>query len=373
MKIILRIITVIILASVLLVFMVWHGEIRTIASIHQVSNDDPYLLQAEYKASYDLDKVLAAGIDENSKLASFVIGQFSRGLYKPDLSGKKTGNGFACTSFQAKKSDGKGYLFGRNYDFFKNPTLVLKTTPKDGYASITTCDLSHLGYNLDKLPDSFGSKALCLGALYVPMDGMNEKGLCISIMALPNQPAWQNTGKPIAATTILMRLILDRCASVDEALDLISKLDIRHDQSKGGYHYLVADADGNCAAIEFDLFDGWKTMVKKKDEEQNSMLMTNHLLAPKYYTTEPDPVFGNPHSRSWWRYDVVKDYLDARNGIINSEEALQCLSDVHWTDLKWDNGFIENTQWSNVYDQTSLTLKMRDWYDYSVVHEFSLK
>lgn len=373
MKKLLKILLTALLAVTVAVLCVWQGEIRTLMGISKVSESDPYLYVADYKAPYDLDKVLEAGIDANTRLVEFVIARLSRGLYKPDLSGKQTGNGFACTSFQAKNADG-GYLFGRNYDFFKNPTLVLRSDPKEGYASISTCDLSHLGYNLEKLPDGLAAKALCLAAVYAPMDGMNEKGLCISIMALPKQAAWQDSGKPVAGTSIVMRLILDRCATVDEALELVNGLDIRHDQTAGGgYHYLVADARGNCAAIEFDLFDGWKTMVTRKPGNEDFMLMTNHLIAPKYYTTEPDPVLGNPHSKSWWRYETASAFLSGHNGVLTGEEAQQCLSDVHWKDLKWDNGMVEDTQWSNVYDQSALTLKLRDWYDYSMTHEFTVK
>ena len=360
-------------AIIIAALCVWQGELRTIAGIEQVSEDDPYLFYADYKASYDLDAVLEAGIDANTKLVEFVIGQLTRGLYKPDLSGKQTGNGFACTSFQARNAEGDGYLFGRNYDFFKNPTLVLRTSPSDGYASLSTCDLSHLGYKLDKLPESPASKALCLAAVYAPMDGMNEKGLCISIMALPKQAAWQDTGKPVVGTSILMRLILDRCATVDEALELVNSVDVRHDRTAGGgYHYLVADAAGNCAAIEFDLFDGWKTMILRKARDKNHMLMTNHLLAPKYYTTEPDPVVGNPHSRSWWRYETASAFLEEHDGTLTPDEARQCLSDVHWKDLVWDNGMVEDTQWSNVYDQSALTLRLHHWNTYEVTREFKL-
>ena len=374
MKKLLKVICAVVLAVIVAVAIIWQGEIRTIASIRRMAESDPYLYVADYKASYDLDRVLAAGIDENTKLVEFVIGQLSRGLYKPDLSEKQVGNGFACTSFQAQNANSDGYLFGRNYDFFKNPILVLRTNPRNGYASISTCDLSHLGYKLDKLPESFASKALCLAAVYAPMDGMNEKGLCISIMALPKQAAWQDSGKPVAGTSILMRLILDRCATVDEALDMVAGLDVRHDQKAGGgYHYLVADAQGNCAAIEFDLFDGWKTMVTRKPDSTNFMLMTNHLLASKYYTTEPDPVLGNPHSKSWWRYEVAYDFLETHNGILTLDEAGQCLSDVHWKDLVWDNGTVEDTQWSNVYDQSELTLSLRDWYNYEIIHNIPLK
>ena len=361
-------------ALILAILIIWQGELRTLLSISQVDESDPYLFQADYKASYDLDAVLEAGIDANTKLVEFVIGKLSRGLYKPDLSGKQTGNGFACTSFQARNAQGDGWLFGRNYDFFKNPTLVLRTSPRNGYASISTCDLSHLGYKLDKLPEGFASKALCLAAVYAPMDGMNEKGLCVSIMALPKQAAWQDTGKPVAGTSILMRLMLDRCATVDEALELVNSVDVRHDQTAGGgYHYLVADAEGNCAAIEFDLFDGWKTMISRKAPGQNSMLMTNHLLAPKYFTTEPDPVVGNPHSRSWWRYEVASKFLEEHCGTLSPDQAAQCLSDVHWKDLVWDNGMVENTQWSNVYDQQALSLTLHHWNNYEVAHRFDLE
>lgn len=362
-----------ILAAVIAAVCVWQGEIRTLAGVKQVSRSNPYLYSVDYKAPYDLDKVLEAGLDENIKLVEFVINSLSRGIYKPDLSKKQVGNGFACTSFQAKNAEGDGWLFGRNYDLFKAPVLVLKSNPDKGYSSISTCDLSHLGYTVDKLPQSVKSKALCLAAVYAPMDGMNEKGLCVSIMALPKQPAWQDTGKPIAGTSILIRLILDRCATVDEAVELVNSVDVRHDRKAGGYHYLVADAQGNCAAIEFDLFDGWKTMILRKPAEDNYMHMTNHLLNPKYYTTEPNPTFGNPASHSWWRYEEVQKYMQERNGILTVDQAQECLSNVHWKDLKWENSdIVEDTLWSDVFDQSALTLRLRDWYDYEKTYFFAL-
>ena len=103
-----------------------------------------------------------------------------------------------------------------------------------------------------------------------------------------------------------MRLWLDRCATVAEALELLESVDVRHDAAVGsGYHYMVADASGDCAVVEFDKEDGWKTMIVRKDPSANYMLVTNHLLSEKYYTTEPDEAVGNPHSKSWWRYETA--------------------------------------------------------------------
>jgi hypothetical protein len=45
---------------------------------------------------------------------------------------------------------------------------------------------------------------------------------------------------------------------------------------------------------------------------------------------------------------------------------------VHWKDLVWDNGMVEDTQYSNVYDQAALTLALRNWNDYETTHRFGL-
>ena len=374
----LRNLLILILIALLAVGFIWRHEIASLRTLSRVA-DNEYLYQMEYKALYDLDDVLSKDIAGNADLLDYVIGRIGKGLpikiksaQVADESGELSV--LNCTSFQAKNADGDGYLYGRNYDFFKNPTLVVKSCPKEGYASLSVCDMSHFGYGLDKVPDDFVSRVSCLAAIYAPLDGVNEKGLCTSIMALPKQAACQNTGKHIAGTKILMRLWLDRCATVAEALAMLETVDVRHDALVGsGYHYMVADAGGDCAVVEFDLEDGWKTMVVRKPAEANAQLVTNHLLSEKYYTTEPDERVGNPHSRSWWRYETVSAYLDERNGILSPAEAAECLALVHWKDLVWDTGTVEDTQYSNVYDQSALTLDLRNWNDYETAHHFSLR
>ncbi len=356
---------------------IWGGEIASISSIQSVEGN-PYLYKMEYKASYDLDDVIANDIDENAELLSYVIGRVGKGLpLKIGSSQVADENGdtqtFNCTSFQATKADGDGFWYGRNYDYFKNPTMVTISHPKKGYASIACSDMSHFGYSLEKLPDAFMKKLNCLAAIYAPVDGINEKGLCTSIMALPKQASQQDTDKHDVGTTIIMRLWLDRCATVDEALALLETVDVRHDAAVGsGYHYMVADASGDCAVVEFDKEDGWKTMIVRKEEGQNSMLVTNHLLSEKYYTTEPDPAVGNPHSRSWWRYETAGAYLQEHDGTLTLDQAQECLSQVHWKDLQWENGTVEDTQYSNVYDEKNIVLYLRNWNDYETTHQFRL-
>ena len=356
---------------------IWGGEIRTLRTVKQVG-ENPYLYEMQYKAAYDLDDLISKDIDSNAKLLEYVIGRVGKGLPIKIKSAQVAENGedlsvFNCTSFQATKAEGGGYWYGRNYDFFKNPTMVTFSRPKKGYASIAVSDMSHFGYDLEKLPVKLARRVNCLAAIYAPVDGINEKGLCTSIMALPHQAAQQESGCHKVGTTVIMRLFLDRCATVQEALDLVGILDICHDTAVGsGYHYMVADASGAVAVIEFDKEDGWKTMIVSKPEGENSMLVTNHLLSPKYYTTTPDPAVGNPHSRSWWRYETAGAYLKERNGILTFDEAQECLALVHWKDLVWEDGTVEDTQYSNVYDQQNLTLALRSWYDYDTTVHFKL-
>ena len=357
---------------------IWGREISTIRTLKSIGGNK-YLYQMEYKAAYDLDDLVAQNIDSNPELLDYVIGRIGKGLPLKIKSAQVADeNGelatFNCTSFQAVNADGEGFLFGRNYDYFKNPTLVTVSHPKKGYASIAVSDMSHFGYSLEKLPESLAGKLSCLASIYAPVDGMNEKGLCTSIMALPGQASRQDTEKYDVGTTIIMRLWLDRCATVSEALALLDEVDVRHDATVGtGYHYMVADASGDCAVVEFDKDDGWKTLIVRKPAGEKSMLVTNHLLSEKYYTTEPDPAVGNPHSKSWWRYETASAYLAAHDGTLTLEQAQECLAQVHWKDLVWDNGTVEDTQFSNVYDQRSLTLDLRNWNDYETTVHFQLR
>ncbi|MBQ1672709.1 MAG: hypothetical protein II064_01345, partial [Bacteroidales bacterium] len=85
------------------------------------------------------------------------------------------------------------------------------------------------------------------------------------------------------------------------------------------------------------------------------------------------PAVGNPHSKSWWRYETAGAYLAAHDGTLTLEQAQECLALVHWKDLVWDNGTVEDTQFSNVYDQHSLTLDLRNWNDYETTVHFDLR
>ena len=116
---------------------IWGGEIATIKSIASVGGNQ-YLYRMEYKAAYDLDDLISKDIDQNAELLDYVIGRIGKGLPLKIKSAQVADeNGdmqtMNCTSFQATKASGDGFWYGRNYDFFKNPTMVTVSHPKKGY------------------------------------------------------------------------------------------------------------------------------------------------------------------------------------------------------------------------------------------------
>ena len=124
----------IVAAICVIVAAVWGGEIRSLATVSEVDGNQ-YLYQMEYKASYELDDLISKDIDSNAKLLDYVIGRIGKGIpVKIGSSQVADEDGematINCTSFQAAKADGDGYWYGRNYDYFKNPTLVTISRPK---------------------------------------------------------------------------------------------------------------------------------------------------------------------------------------------------------------------------------------------------
>ena len=58
-------------------------------------------------------------------------------------------------------------------------------------------------------------------------------------------------GKIPITTTTAVRLLLDRAATVDEALDLLARYDMHH-AIGSAFHFHIADASGTSAVVEWD-------------------------------------------------------------------------------------------------------------------------
>jgi hypothetical protein len=236
-------------------------------SIHKLQ-DGLYVM--EYRGDYGLDDFLAqGGADSDSALACYLMGYLSGGYYtQEDI--EITPGDYGCTTVCVKDQKG-GVYFGRNFDWKNDRAIIVRTVPDHGYESLSTCDLDFLGFGDDYEPDgSMQERIQTLAAIYVPVDGMNERGLVVAdLMAGDNEETHQKTDKPDLTTTTAIRLLLDRAANVDEAVELLKQYDM-NSSIGAAHHFAIADKSGKSVVVEY---------VNGEMLVAETNVVTNHYLA----------------------------------------------------------------------------------------------
>lgn len=178
-------------------------------------------------------------------------------------------------------------LVGRNYDFFHDVSeqgaTTYRTYPEGRYASVGNCD-TWVGRE----------------------DGLNEAGLFVG-QAACFVPGLQ----PGLTFWFVGRLLLDRCATVDEGLELLHQV-----PHTGSWTYLLADAAGHALVVE-PTVEG----VEVRHAEDGLLIMTNHALCPRWAGRES---FVPPDSRL--RYERLRALLGG-SGPATAEVVRNALRD----------------------------------------------
>ncbi|MCR5288681.1 MAG: linear amide C-N hydrolase [Treponema sp.] len=262
------------LFSVTLVSCSYKAESDAVKSIKKIGERVYYM---NYEGDYCLDTYLEKGGVKNvQELTAFISSSLKTGKW---TSPKKTTASdlkivpcdFGCSSITVKNSENPaGFLFGRNYDWKDCAVLIVHTKPDNGYESVSTCCLSHLGFDENWEPKGkFFSDIQALALIYVPMDGMNEKGLYIAdLMAGDAETTAQERGNISVTTTDAIRLVLDKASTVDQAVDLLSGLDM-HSVIGWAHHFAISDSSGKSVAVEW---------VNNKIYVSETKILTNHYV-----------------------------------------------------------------------------------------------
>ena len=301
-------------------------ELKTLHSLKKV--DDNVLYTMKYDGDYGFDEFLETGASSDSELVEFVTNRLLKGIPLefsiPDL---------GCSTFSAQTEDG-ARIFGRNFDLTYSPAMFVVTEPANGYRSMSTVNLAFLGFGEDKLPDTLKRKIITLAAPYAPLDGVNEKGLAVAVLRIGDEPTNQDTGKTDITTTTAIRLMLDKAANVDEALELLAQYDM-HSSAGSCYHFQLADAQGNSAVAEY--IDNEFEVIGKKGDYQAA---TNFLLSEKKFN------FGNGQDR----YEILEQALGECAGIVRDEQEAMDLLEAASKDwhVSETTGRLNATQWSIV-------------------------
>lgn len=333
---------ILLLIFALIAATLFFNEIRTLASLEQVDRHPFYTMT--YYGDYGFDDFLKVGAESDRDIERFVMRRLLKGL-EIDLNISSA----ACTVFTAANKHGER-IYARNFDFDYAPALLVCTAPDNGYKSISMVNLSYAGYNLDYLPKPLAfSSFLTLAAPYLPFDGMNECGVAMALLAVPFSEPPQKPGQISLNTTTAIRLVLDKAANVDEAIELLDGFNYYF---SGGIdcHYLIADSNGKSAVVEF--MEGEIKVIESGGDYQvaSNFILYNDLQIGDGYC-------------EFKRYDTAGAVLQLKEGIITEKEAMTMLEEIR---------IPGRTQWSVVYNMSRFTAGVSINERYDTLYKFSL-
>jgi len=149
----------------------------------------------------------------------------------------------ACTTFFITKN---GHLaFGRNYDWVTDAGMLCTNLRGLTKTSAPMPEGGHVTWM-----SKYGSITFNQYGKEFPMGGMNEEGLVVEMMWLDGSEYPKPDKRPSLNVLQWIQYQLDNCSTVKEVVATNKKIRI---SPKGNppLHYLIADASGHSAAIEF--------------------------------------------------------------------------------------------------------------------------
>lgn len=350
LSITLAVFLVIVIALSITISCLWGDVIATVSSFRQLQtrndeNEEGSVYRMDVKGGFYFDKFLAnGGASNDGELIKFITSNITKGLIDVNI-GESDVN---CSAFMAKTPE-NDILFARNYDFQKtNVCITICNNPGKGrYKSFSTVDLNYVGMDPDSDVEGLMDKITCFAAPFAPLDGMNEAGLsCGIFMSYQGNDLSLNDSGTVATdqkdankknitSTTMQRMILDYCATVDEAVKMVKSYNL-HDSAKSSFHYMIADATGKSAILEWlpengtDLTDndGSARTLKviynddpvydaMRNEGFKYQWITNFIVNDHdaYYEGDNDAKLG------WDRYEIIYNDLHATDGVVADESA----------------------------------------------------
>lgn len=377
------------------VVLLWQNEIRTLLSVEEIrprdaAHHDGAVYYVDVRGGFYLNDLMEqGGISSDGELADFVVNRLTKGLAK-NL--KISTPDYGCASFTATAADGDA-LFARNYDNDETNTCIVRTHARKGrHATISTADLSFVGIKPEKGVQGIMDKALCLAVPYLTLDGVNDAGVscCINMTYQGGGDGGtavatnQNTEKPDMTSTLMLRMILDYADDLEEAIEIVQRYDL-HDSAHTSFHYMVADASGRSAILEWvcgdDITDNdgsaRKLVVTYNDADAQIGVaegsaeyqwMTNYIIQPGYYPSDKEKL-------GFDRYRRIEEVLGASDGVVQDEwEAMNLLGQI--ARRNWKPGQHAYTPHSAVYNLTErsvLWVSNENFEDETAIFEFRVK
>lgn len=357
---ILLLVFLVIVAGAAYVFFRLRAGIETAVNVQKLEDGFYYM---EFEEDYGFDRFLEqGGAASDRDVAAFVGKDLFRGLVYPQF----IGGSFGCSTLSARNMEGK-IMYGRNFDWMECTALVVKSKPENGYPSVSTVNMDFLSLGMEYNPEQLISKILSAAALYAPMDGINEKGLCVSVLMIDDSAVTeQDTGKPDITTTTAVRLLLDKAADVEEGIRLLEQYDM-HSSAGMMLHFSLSDRSGRSVAVEY---------VNNEMVVIETPVVTNFYLAP-------GERYGIGTEQSHIRYNMLMERLGGNidQTAMNMEDMKDAMSSVSKKNFEKaasssHTGSVDSfasTEWTFVYSQDSGEIRYYHRENYDNYYSFSVQ
>ena len=328
---------------------------------------------------------------------------YTKDYYSPEVMDAMRKIGYidpGCSVFITHNVEGE-CISCRNYDYphrvsaedhtLTGLNIVLHCRPEGKYESIAVADAVWCGENNPLLqrggPDLEGFDTDLLDILpYQCMDGINEKGLYVSIQRVDIREGDQPSGFP-AGSSMLLRYLLDDCANVDEVIKK-TETGIIVPEDWQDCHFMVSDTTGRSVVIESrnsvisiissdictnfylasdDMEDYYRNGVLREE----AVKMTDEDGTPNYHYG-----YGHGYHRFVTILGQLERYRDTTREdyytVMPESTALVILQSVAQNPYTNASG-ISMTQYSVIYNNQKKTLEVWPFQNYSKSYVFDVQ
>lgn len=224
-----------------------------------------------------------------------------------------------CSSFVVKNE--QHFILGRNSDF------------------LTSIEQLYMNCIYQFTEEDYFSFTGNTTAFVEMEDGMNQKGLAVALTAV-----FPKKIQPGINLGMLVRLILERCQTIDEAIKLIDDIP----RCSNGT-LVLADQQGQAALVEFT----FEEVAIKKNNSVGFFAATNafHLSEMKNNRVQLDD--------DWFaeeRYQTLSQYLTKHYQKLTIEKAQKLLAGDFGFICQYDRKSGKDTVWSSIYDMNHLNI-----------------
>ncbi len=151
---------------------------------------------------------------------------------------------YPCSTFVLR--DQEDLVFGGNLDFYTSKGLVVVNKRQAAKTAMLAPPETPVSW-----VSEYGSITFNQVGKEFPFGGMNEKGLVVQMMWLDETAFPPADERPGITELQWIQYQLDNAATVDEVIQSNSNMRISSTQAMSRLHYLVSDASGKAAAVEF--------------------------------------------------------------------------------------------------------------------------